>query len=121
MYRTPERFSNLPGFDYEPRHRAWDGMRLTHVDEDEGAAVVMLHGEPTRSYLYRKVMGPVIEAGHLWVVFDLPGFGRSDKPIDDGWYSYDNHTRVILRCSRSSTCATSRSWSRIGAARSGCA
>jgi haloalkane dehalogenase len=96
VYRTPEeRFSDLPGFDYEPRYREWDGMRLAHVDEGEGAPVVMLHGEPTWSYLYRKVMGRVLEAGHRCVVPDLPGFGRSDKPVDDGWYSYDNHTRAI--------------------------
>ncbi len=96
VYRTPEeRFSDLPGFDYEPRYREWDGMRLAHVDEGEGDPVVMLHGEPTWSFLYRKVMGRVLEAGHRCVVPDLPGFGRSDKPVDDAWYSYDNHTRAI--------------------------
>lgn len=96
VYRTPEeRFSDLPGFDYEPQYREWDGMRLAHVDEGEGAPVVMLHGEPTWSYLYRKVMGRVLEAGHRCVLPDLPGFGRSDKPVDDAWYSYDNHTRAI--------------------------
>jgi haloalkane dehalogenase len=96
VYRTPEeRFSDLPGFDYEPRYREWGGMRLAHVDEGEGAPVVMLHGEPTWSYVYRKVMVRVLDAGHRCVVPDLPGFGRSDKPVDDAWYSYDNHTRAI--------------------------
>ncbi len=57
--------------------------------------MVMLHGEPTWSFLYRKVMVRVLEAGHRCVVPDLPGFGRSDKPVDDAWYSYDNHTRAI--------------------------
>ncbi len=55
----------------------------------------MLHGEPTWSYLYRKVMGPLLETGHRCIVPDLPGFGRSDKPLDEAWYSYDNHTLAI--------------------------
>ena len=72
-------------------------MRLAHVDEGDPSSspVVMLHGEPTWSYLWRKVMGPLIEGGHRCVVPDLPGFGRSDKPTDDSWYSYDNHTAAV--------------------------
>ena len=72
-------------------------MRLAHVDEGDPSAapIVMLHGEPTWSYLWRKVMGPLIEGGHRCVVPDLPGFGRSDKPTDDSWYSYDNHTAAV--------------------------
>ena len=98
IFRTPEeRFEDLPGFPYEPRYREWRGLRLAHVDEgDPGAApVVMLHGEPTWSYLYRKVMRALLEAGHRCVVPDLPGFGRSDKPAEDAWYSYDNHTAAV--------------------------
>ena len=96
-YRTPEeRFSELPDFPYEPRYRDWEGMRLAHVDEGEGPPVVMLHGEPTWSFLWRKVMAPVLEAGYRCVVPDLPGFGRSDKPTDDGWYSYDRHTAAVV-------------------------
>jgi haloalkane dehalogenase len=95
-YRTPEeRFAHLPRFPYEPRYRDWDGMRLAHVDEGGGSTVVLLHGEPTWSFLYRKVMEPLLEAGHRCVAPDLPGFGRSDKPVDDGWYSYANHTRAV--------------------------
>ena len=95
-YRTPdERFEDLPGFRYEPHYRDWNGLRLAHIDEGDGPTVVMLHGEPTWSYLYRKVMEPLLEAGYRCVVPDLPGFGRSDKPIDDRWYSYDNHTRAV--------------------------
>ena len=70
-------------------------MRLAHVDEGAGSPVVLLHGEPTWSFLWRKVMGPLLEAGHRCVAPDLPGFGRSDKPVDDGWYSYDNHTESV--------------------------
>ncbi len=73
-------------------------MRLAHVDEGDPSAapILMLHGEPTWSYLWRKVMGPLIEGGHRCVVPDLPGFGRSDKPTDDSWYSYDNHTEAVV-------------------------
>jgi haloalkane dehalogenase len=96
VYRTPaERFHHLPDFPYEPRYREWEGMRLAHVDEGEGQPVVMLHGEPTWSFLYRKIMRVLLERGHRCVVPDLPGFGRSDKPTDDGWYSYDNHTQAV--------------------------
>jgi haloalkane dehalogenase len=70
-------------------------MRLAHLDEGAGPAVVLLHGEPTWSYLYRKVMGPLLESGFRCIVPDLPGFGRSDKPVDPGWYSYDNHTAAV--------------------------
>ena len=94
--RTPEeRFAALPEFAYEPVYRDWSGLRLAHLDEGEGPPVVMLHGEPTWSFLYRKVMRPVLEAGFRCIAPDLPGFGRSDKPVDDSWYSYDNHTAAI--------------------------
>ena len=66
------------------------------MDEGEGPPVVMLHGEPTWSFLYRKLMPPLLEAGCRCVVPDLPGFGRSDKPTDDGWYSYDAHTDAVV-------------------------
>ena len=56
----------------------------------------MVHGEPSWSFLYRKVMRVLLEAGHRCVVPDLPGFGRSDKPVDDAWYSYDNHTAALV-------------------------
>jgi haloalkane dehalogenase len=65
------------------------------VDEGDGPPVVMLHGQPTWSYLFRKVMPPLLGAGHRCVAPDLPGFGRSDKPTDDGWYSIDRHTEAV--------------------------
>ena len=71
-------------------------MRLAHIDEGKGPPVVMLHGEPTWSFLYRKVMGPLLDAGYRCIVPDLPGFGRSDKPTDENWYSYENHTAAIV-------------------------
>jgi haloalkane dehalogenase len=96
IYRTPdERFAELPGFPFEPRYREWRGLRLAYVDEGSGPPVVMLHGEPTWSFLWRKVMAPLLEEGYRCIAPDLPGFGRSDKPVDDGWYSYDKHTAAV--------------------------
>jgi haloalkane dehalogenase len=71
-----------------------DGLRLAHVDEGDGAPVVMWHGEPTWGYLWRKLLPPVRDAGHRVILPDLPGFGRSDKPMDLGWYSYERHVAV---------------------------
>ena len=96
VYRTPEEcFDDLPGFPYRAHYRDWRGMRLAHTDEGDGPPVVMLHGEPTWSFLYRKVMGPLLEAGYRCIAPDLPGFGRSDKPTDESWYSYDEHTAAV--------------------------
>ena len=93
--RTPdERFADLPDYPWEARYREWDGLRLAHVDEGDGAPVVFFHGEPTWSFLWRKVMPPVIGAGFRCVAPDLPGFGRSDKPTDLDWYTYDRHTEA---------------------------
>ena len=95
--RTPEScFKEIRDFPYEPAYREWEGMRLAHVDEGEGPSVLLMHGEPTWGYLWRKVMPPLLEAGFRCVVPDLPGFGRSDKPVDDGWYTFDRHTDAIV-------------------------
>jgi haloalkane dehalogenase len=85
----------LPDFPWDSQYRDWDGLRLAHVDEGDGAPVVFVHGEPTWSFLWRKVMPPVLEAGFRCVAPDLPGFGRSDKPADVGWYTYDRHTAAL--------------------------
>jgi haloalkane dehalogenase len=95
VFRTPdERFETLPGFDFQPHYREVDGLRLAHVDEGEGSPVIFFHGEPTWSYLWRKVIPPVRDAGHRCIAPDYAGFGRSDKPTDLGWYSYDRHTEL---------------------------
>jgi haloalkane dehalogenase len=95
-YRTPdERFAGLPDFPYEPRYTEIDGLRLARVDEGEGPPVVFLHGEPTWSFLWRKVIPPVRDSGFRCIAPDLAGFGRSDKPLDFDWYSYDRHTAVV--------------------------
>jgi len=96
VYRTPdERFDGLPDFPYEPRWRTAGGLRLAHVDEGDGPPVVMLHGEPTWSFLWRHVLVPVRDAGFRCIAPDMAGFGRSDKPTDVAWYSYDRHTELL--------------------------
>jgi haloalkane dehalogenase len=94
--RTPEdRFADLPGFAFAPRYREVDGLRLAHLDEGDGAPVLFVHGEPTWSFLWRKVLVPVRDAGFRCVVPDHAGFGRSDKPTDMGWYTYDRHAALL--------------------------
>jgi haloalkane dehalogenase len=92
-FRTPDdRFADLPGFPWEPRYRDWEGLRLAHIDEGEGRPVVLFHGEPSWSFLYRKIIAVLLDKGFRCIAPDQPGFGRSDKPTDVGWYSYDRHT-----------------------------
>jgi haloalkane dehalogenase len=94
--RAPEeRFADLPDFPYEAHWRDVDGLRLAHLDEGDGPPLLLVHGEPTWSYLWRRVMPPLLEAGFRCVVPDHAGFGRSDKPVDLGWYSYDRHTALL--------------------------
>lgn len=96
--RTPdERFADLPGFPWEPRYADIDGLRIARIDEGEGSPVVFFHGEPTWSFLWRKLIPPVLEAGHRCIAPDYAGFGRSDKPTDIGWYSYDRHVELMTK------------------------
>jgi haloalkane dehalogenase len=95
--RTPdELLSGLPDFPFESRYREFEGIRLAHLDLGDGLPVVFVHGEPTWSFLWRKVIPPVRDAGYRCIAPDLPGFGRSDKPIDIDWYTYDRHTASLL-------------------------
>ena len=93
--RTPdERFAELPDFPYEPCYAEIDGLRMAYVDErggEGGATLLLLHGEPTWSYLYRRMIPGLVAAGHRVVVPDLIGFGRSDKPVDRATYTYAQH------------------------------
>ncbi|HYI99212.1 MAG TPA: haloalkane dehalogenase [Thermoleophilaceae bacterium] len=96
IFRTPdERFDDLPGFPFAPNYADVGGLRMHYVDEGEGSPVVCFHGEPSWSYLYRHMLPPLVEAGHRVVCPDLAGFGRSDKPTDFGWYSYDRHCEQV--------------------------
>jgi haloalkane dehalogenase len=96
VYRTPdERFERLPGYDFAPRYEDVDGLRLHYVDEGAGAPIVCFHGEPTWAFLYRKMLPPLVAAGHRVVCPDYAGFGRSDKPTDRRWYTYDRHAELV--------------------------
>ena len=95
-FRTPEeRFHDLPDFPFEPHYAEVDGLRLAYLDEGEGEPVLLFHGEPTWSYLWRKVIPPLRAAGYRCVAPDYAGFGRSDKPTDIGCYSYDRHVELM--------------------------
>ena len=96
-YRTPdERFERLPGYAFEPSYLEQDGLRMHYVDEGEGAPVLMLHGEPTWAFLYRKLIPTVARVARV-VAPDYFGFGRSDKPTRIEDYSYDFHCASIER------------------------
>lgn len=98
VFRTPEeRFVGLPGYDFEPHYVELDGLRLHYVDEGprDGSPVVCFHGEPTWAFLYRKLLSPLVAAGHRVICPDYAGFGRSDKPTDRRWYSYDRHVELV--------------------------
>ena len=101
--RTPdERFADLPGWSYEPRYEVLPecgGLRMHYVDEGDPAAeevFLCLHGQPTWSYLYRKMIPVYAAAGKRVVAVDLFGFGRSDKPVDEEVYTFDFHRRSLL-------------------------
>jgi len=95
--RTPEdRFADLPGFPYEPRYASTsDGLRMAYVDEGAGPTVLLLHGEPSWSYLYRTMIPVLLDAGYRCVAPDLIGFGRSDKPTQVSDYTYDRHVEWL--------------------------
>jgi haloalkane dehalogenase len=96
VFRTPdERFEGLPGYDFEPHYEEVDGLRMHFLDEGSGRPIVCFHGGPSWSYLYRKMLVPFREAGNRVVCPDLAGFGRSDKPTEIGWYSYDRHCEQV--------------------------
>jgi len=93
--RTPDdRFANLPGYSFAPHYvTVGDGLRMHYVDEGprDAAPVLMLHGEPSWSYLYRKMIPPIAAAGQRAIAPDLVGFGRSDKPVRREDYTYQRH------------------------------
>lgn len=97
---SDERFAGLPGWPYAPQYLQVDGLRMHYVDEgprDAAVTALCLHGQPSWSYLYRKMI-PVFAAADVRVVApDWFGFGRSDKPEDDAWYTFDRHRDSMLR------------------------
>ncbi len=107
VQRTPEEcFEGLPGWPYLPHYtevEAGDGsdtlLRIAHVDEGprDAAPILMMHGEPSWSYLYRHMIPLLVDAGHRVVAPDLVGFGRSDKPVDQESYTYERHVDWMLQ------------------------
>lgn len=98
--RTPDScFESLPDFPYEVRFMEIDGLRLAYFDEGPGDAdpVLLLHGQPSWSYLYRKMIPVFLEAGHRVIALDFLGLGRSDKPIDVEYYTYLGHIEHLKR------------------------
>ncbi|MBW1901559.1 MAG: haloalkane dehalogenase [Deltaproteobacteria bacterium] len=99
ILRTPDdRFLNLPGYTFKPNYidvpsGEEETLRIHYVDEGPKDAnpVLLMHGEPSWSYLYRKMIPPIVNAGHRAVAPDLIGFGRSDKPADRTDYTYQRH------------------------------
>lgn len=94
ILRTPdERFENLPDYPFAAHYVEIDGMRMHYVDEGpkDGAVVLLLHGEPSWSFLYRFMIPPLAEAGFRVIAPDLIGFGKSDKPDDKGFFSFAGH------------------------------
>ena len=103
VLRTPdERFAALPDFPYEPRYAEVDDgdggtLRIGYVEAGpaDGETVLLLHGEPSWSFLYRRMIPVLAGAGLRVVAPDLIGFGRSDKPIEQGDYSYARHAEWL--------------------------
>lgn len=96
--RTPdERFADLPGFAYRPHYLEWRGLRVHYVDEGKGERTFLcLHGNPTWSYLYRRMIPPFLQSGARVVAPDLVGFGRSEKPEEESLYTFDFHRQFLL-------------------------
>jgi len=98
VLRTPEHcFSDLPDFGYPPRYADVGGLRLAYVEAGPpaGEPVLLLHGEPSWSFLYRRVIAVLADAGLRAIAADLAGFGRSDKPAEIGDHSYARHVEWI--------------------------
>ena len=102
LLRTPDdRFADLPDFSFAPHYLEVDGVRVHYLDEGArtGALVLLMHGEPSWSYLYRKMIPLLTAAGHRVIAPDLVGFGRSDKPTRREDYTYQRHVdwmRAVL-------------------------
>lgn len=102
--RTPdERFESLPGYDFAPRYvdrlEGYEGLRIHYIDEgskDAAHTFLCLHGQPSWSYLYRKMIPVFAASGWRVIAPDWLGFGRSDKPVEDAIYTYDFHRNMML-------------------------
>jgi len=96
VIRTPDHcFQNLPDFPFKPRYLEINGMRIHYIDEGKGKPVLCLHGEPTWSFLYRRMI-PLLAKTHRVLAFDFVGFGRSDKLTEPQEYSFDLHRKTLI-------------------------
>ena len=92
-----ENFADLANFSFVPHYHAWQDLRMHYLDEgpQDGPVMLLLHGMPTWSYLYRDVIPVLVEAGYRCIAPDHMGFGRSDKPTDIHWYTIARHTEIL--------------------------
>jgi hypothetical protein len=91
-------FENLPDWPYEPQYVEIDGLRQAYVDVgsgESGETILLLHGQPSWSYLYRHMIPVLADAGHRVIAMDLVGMGRSDKPVDPDYYTYLGHVERL--------------------------
>src|SRR5579859_4532933 len=96
VIRTPdERFHNLAQFPFQPRYVEVNGMRIHYVDEGRGEVILCLHGEPSWSYLYRKMI-PILARHARVIAMDFVGFGRSDKYTERDEYSFQMHRDTLV-------------------------
>lgn len=96
--RTPDdRFTDLPDWGFSPQYLEWQGLRVHYLDEGPaaGPVLLLLHGEPTWSYLYRRWIPRLTAQGYRCVAPDFVGFGRSDKVTDDEWYVIERHVETL--------------------------
>ncbi len=106
ILRTPDDcFADLPGFPFRPHYLTdlpgFEGLRAHYLDEgprDASQTFLCLHGQPTWSYLYRKMIPHFVAAGSRVIAPDFFGFGRSDKPSDENFYSFSRHRQMLLAC-----------------------
>ena len=102
VLRTPEtNFDNLPGDPFDANYIEIDDFRIHYVDEGmkEEQIILLLHGEPSWSYLYRKMIPPLVDGGYRVIAPDLLGFGKSDKLENQNNYSYQLHIDIIQKLS----------------------
>jgi len=121
--RTPDHyFENLSGWDYAPQYiddlPGYEGLRMHYVDEGAGDVTFLcIHGEPSWSYLFRKMAPVFTQAGHRFIAVDMFGFGRSDKPVADETYTYHFHRDALLafvkRMDLKNVCLVVQDWGGI--------
>jgi haloalkane dehalogenase len=96
VVRTPDvRFKDLPDYPFQPHNVEVDGMGIHYIDEGQGEVILCLHGEPSWSYLYRKMI-PILSSNQRVLAMDFVGFGRSDKFTERGEYSFQMHHDTVV-------------------------